>query len=437
MKQKIRQARPIFVTSIFCAALLAAGTVHAQSADLPQLVAEALTHHPNIAVSRAEEEVAKSQLQEVKAGYLPQIDVQYQIGRENTDSPAINDQKLTTSQGRLTLSQLLFDGFATWHQIQAQEAQVTAAAGRVYETAEDTALSVAEAYTNLRREYKRRAILEQNLQAHRDILVKIQAGAKAGVATKGDVAQARVRLDLAQIRLTNVQEQIDQAIAALARELGRAESDIAPMQADLFVDFGLEMQSILAMAELQNPTLTVLEAEIIAADKTYQAQKGRFSPQVNLELSGSQGKDTGGLTGDDTRSSAMAVARWNLFRGGADQARVKTAQERKKAAQNRLLDTKRQIKQQVETNWAELASAKERYRFYQSQEMANKQVLDVYMTQYELGQRSLLDVLDGQRELSGAQENQIIEDFNIKLRIFRLLALQGRLISAITGHDNL
>ena len=67
---------------ITCTAMvvMALQSITPSSADsLSQLVAEALTHHPNIAVSRAEEEVAKSQLKEVKSGYLPPIDLQYQI----------------------------------------------------------------------------------------------------------------------------------------------------------------------------------------------------------------------------------------------------------------------------------------------------------------------------------------------------------------------
>jgi adhesin transport system outer membrane protein len=76
-------------------------------------------------------------------------------------------------------------------------------------------------------------------------------------------------------------------------------------------------------------------------------------------------------------------------------------------------------------------AAAARDRSYIEQVAANEKVVDVYMDQFTVGRRTLLDVLDAQNGLFSSRANDLDAVYAGKFAVFRLLALEGKMLEAL------
>ena len=70
-------------------------------------------------------------------------------------------------------------------------------------------------------------------------------------------------------------------------------------------------------------------------------------------------------------------------------------------------------------------------RQFAQQAVANARVVQSYRDQFELGRRTLLDVLDAQNEDFVTRSNTINSEYLEMLAMYRLLALQGDLLASL------
>jgi adhesin transport system outer membrane protein len=85
----------------------------------------------------------------------------------------------------------------------------------------------------------------------------------------------------------------------------------------------------------------------------------------------------------------------------------------------------------VRTSWAALNAARGRRVALQNQVAATAKVRDAYSKQFDLGQRTLLDLLDIQNELFTTRSQLVTEDSTVKFGVFRTLATMGVLLQTM------
>ena len=98
----------------------------------------------------------------------------------------------------VVVRQILFDGFASIHDIWRQSARVNAAAFRVRERTELIALDAAEAYVDVVRYLRLVSLSEQNVVSHEKIFANVNTRFSGGRAGEGDLEQARERVENAR-----------------------------------------------------------------------------------------------------------------------------------------------------------------------------------------------------------------------------------------------
>jgi adhesin transport system outer membrane protein len=97
------------------------------------------------------------------------------------------------NQQSVVVRQLLFDGFASIHDIWRQSARVNASAFRVRERTELIALDAAEANVDVVRYLRLVGLAEQNVATHEKIFSNVNSRFSGGRAGEGDLEQARER----------------------------------------------------------------------------------------------------------------------------------------------------------------------------------------------------------------------------------------------------
>jgi outer membrane protein, adhesin transport system len=406
----------------------------ALSVSLKEAMATGIATNPEYGEVAANRRATDEELKQGRALYKPSIDARAETGAEYTDSDregADDDSEtLWRKLASVTLTQMLFDGWETKYEVERQKARVTSAANRVRETAELTGLSIVESYLEVLRQRQLLVIARENVQDHMSILDQIAEGVNAGRSTQADNEQANARLAAARAGEAATREALRNAEANYRREVG---DDAGQLQlpeipyGNLSPDVNAEVQKALAYS----PTLQIFAADIEVAYAEAQGTKSTFYPQLDLELNGTAGDDLDGIEGNSNSAHALLVANWNLYRGGADQARAREFVHRHQQAKESRARAGREVENDVRTTWASMVSAGERAREFASQADANTEVVKAYRDQFNLDRRTLLDVLDAQNELFVSRSNTINAEFLEMFAVYRLLALKGSLLPVL------
>jgi len=397
---------------------------------LQDAVAKGVLTHPFYGVVANDSLATREELAQARALYKPSVDLLAESGWERTDSPTINDENLWRNRASLTLTQLLFDGQGTISEINRQKARVESTAHRVGEVAEFIGLDVVEAYLEVLRQRDLLAISRANVEDHIKILETIRTGAQAGTVTEGDVSQALARQAQARATASSTEQALREAEALFIQKVGDMPGSMAfPEIPRDRLPAGVE--DAVRQAVTQSPTLAVYESDIKVAQAEFEGSGSTLYPTVELQANATVGNDLDGIEGDDNRQSVLAVMRWNLYRGGGDQARQREFMHRHAVSKERRADAARQVEKDVRDTWAGMLAAAERAQQFLEQANANEKVVNVYLDQFSLDRRTLLDVLDSQNELFVSRSSHVNALYTEMFAVFRVLALKGELLNTL------
>lgn len=393
-------------------------------------VSKAIRTNPEYGFIANDRNATKEELGQAKALYLPSIDMRAESGWERTDTENIDNENLWRNRASLTLTQMLFDGFATKSEVARQTHRVESTAGRVAEVAEFIGLDAIEAYLEVLRQRDLLAISRANVDDHVKILGTIQTGATAGTVTEGDVQQANARLAQARATMVSTEQALREAEGLFIQKVGEMPADMA------FPDIPRDklpasLEDAVRDAITNSPTLAVFEADVKVAKEEYNASGSTLYPQVDLVANANAGNDLDGVEGSENRQSILAVVNWNLYRGGADHARQREFMYRHaKAKENRGVAARR-VEKDMRDTWAGMVASGARAKEFLDQATANEKVVNIYMDQFSLDRRTLLDVLDSQNELFVSRSSHVNALYTEMFAVFRVLALQGKLLPSL------
>lgn len=422
---------------------LGAGSVNAEDSrdetnvTLGQAVQVGISTNPEYGTVAANRRATDEELAQGRSLYLPSVDLRGDTGFEHTDDPGTrggldpdDEENLYRYEIGLTLTQLLFDGFESYYEVERQKARVQSAADRVRETEELVGLAIVESYLEVLRQRQLLFIARQNVQEHIDIMSLIESGVTGGRSTQADLAQIQARLAQARATEANTLQSLRNAEAAYRREVGQAPGDLrlptVPFN-QLAGDVEAEVEQALAMS----PTLDIFASDIEVAYAESEQTKSTFYPQLDFQLNTRQGDDLGGVEGRDTSASALVVLNWNLYRGGQDTARAREFIHRHQQSKEERTEAARTLENDVRQTWASMIASGERAKQFSKQADANVQVVNAYKDQFNINRRTLLDVLDAQNELFVSRSNTIDAEFVEMIGAYRLLALKGKLLPAL------
>lgn len=422
----------ICAVSAFSLLLSSAAYAAGEDGDLTLIdaVSKGVLKNPEYAVVANDSLATKEELSQARALYLPSIDFRGESGWERTGTPAIDDENMWRNRASLTLTQLLFDGWGAKSEVDRQKARVESTSHRVGEAAEFIGLDIVEAYLEVLRQRDLLAISRANVDDHLRILNTIETGAQAGTVTQGDVQQANARLAQARATTASTDQSLREAEALFIQKTGDVPGDMAFPEIPRG-RLSASVEDSIRRAVTNSPTLNIFESDIDVAAAEYQASGSTLYPRLDLEANASVGEDLSGVEGNQNSQSVLAVMKWNLWRGGADKARQREFMYRHAVAKERRAEVARQVEKDVRDTWAGMTAAAERAKQFQAQAVANEKVVGIYLDQFSLDRRTLLDVLDSQNELFVSRSSHVNALYTELFAVFRVLALQGDMLSVL------
>lgn len=371
----------------------------AGATTLRDAVTTAVTTNPEVLESAANRRARDQELRRSQGAFLPKLDIGAEFGAERIDRPnsqlrSQNDIWRASKQVNVTVRQLLFDGFGSVNEIYRQSARVDGAALRVLERSEATALDAVEAYVDVLRHIAILAEARRNVGKHQQIFSDVQQRFSGGETGTADLSQARERVAATKIVVADIKKSLMEATAKYRRVVGHEPVKLQPARPASLP--AKTSESIVAMAVGRNSQVQAALADVDAAKFEYESTDSPFFPRLSLEGRAAVGDDISGVEGRNNDYTAKLIMSWNLFNGGIDTARKREYGERLGEAQIRVDRIRRETKEAVERSWASVVTVAERIQAIQSQVAANRDVVDGYRQEFNIGQRSLLDVLNAE-----------------------------------------
>lgn len=420
---------------VWSATVLAPEHVLAQSGSftIVDAIKQATQTNPGVGEASANRRATEAEMRQVQGTLLPQVRLQAKTGRlrfnqqDVVPPPAGNNTWLKSNEASVAVRQLLFDGLTTINEIWRQAARVDAAASRVRERTELIALDAAEAYIDVVRYTHLIARANENIAEHRRILANVQARFEGGRAGEGDLEQVRERVEAAIAIRAQFLQNLDEARAQFRRAIGIEPHNLRVPQR--LRGLPATKDSSLAVALRHNPTIQAGQADRDAARHGFNATAGAFVPNVAFEANASRGRNQGTVLGDQTNASAFVVATWDIFRGGQDAWRRAEMAERYQEQTMRHARLQREAFELIDKAWAARTITSERIAALQRQIAADIRVIAAYQKEYELGQRSLIDLLNAQNQLFNAKVQLESTRGAAVFGDYQLLAAMGHLLT--------
>jgi adhesin transport system outer membrane protein len=417
---------------LFCAvagAILASGSAVAQS--LSEAVDQTIKTNPDVLIDANRRLSVDEAVNQAKGGYRPKIDLAAGIGREwseNTSTRPGSDW-LTRRESSLTLTQMLYDGFGTKSEVERHTARVQSAAHKVAGTSEEIGLRAVETYLEVVRRQELRNLTADNLAAHERVFEQIKLRSDSGVGRKADLEQAQARLSLAQANMASAEANLREANIQYQRVVGEMPSGTdRPAQPE---GVPVSEDDAVSSALVNHPLVRSAEADIEATKAQTRAAESLLRPRVDLELGTSWNDNLDGVDYKNNDAYAMLRFRYNLYRGGTDQARVAERRVQTVEATEVLNKTRRQVEESTRLSWNSLLTSGDRLPKLKAHAEATEQTRDAYAKQFNIGQRTLLDLLDSENELYTARSNHIDGQYVEIFARYRLLADMGMLLQSL------
>jgi adhesin transport system outer membrane protein len=434
--RRCRPARRLKATLLSSAVFLAMA-LPAQATGLKEAVELSLATNPDLGIVAANREAVNEELRQARGLYLPQVDLAAGIGRERTEDRAVradpnNGEGLTLTRQELSLSlqQRIFDGFESDSTVAREKARLRSASMRVAENAEFLALDVIGVYLNVIRQRELVRLAETNLAVHMEILDNLRERQRGGAGSRADVVQTEARSARARATLTQTLEDLRVAETDYTRVVGQVPDDLTPPAFPVDV-LPLSLDEAVAQTQTNNPTTKIFEADVRAADAEVSLSESPFYPAVTLEAISEYNDNRDGIESYEWNNQIMLRLRWNLYRGGIDRAARQESLARLMESKNRRLQSQLNAEQEMRQSWYALEANQQRVDDLADSVRFNTETRDAYREQFNVAQRTLLDVLDAENELFVSSGQLVTAQTNELLASYRILAVSGALLNTL------
>lgn len=419
------------------AGMVGVGLPSAASAmSLEEAIEIAIETNPEVAAASGNRRAIGQELRQARSFYLPQLSVSAEAGpaRINDSSTRATggDEYVTGSREvyQATLRQRLFDGFETDSQVARDKARLRSAAFSVYDTAEFLALDVANQYLEVQRQRELLEIARDNVAVHEEILGLVRDRLDRGAGSTADVSQTQARLFQARSTVTERQRELRDALARFQRLVGQPPGELQEVAA---LDDALPAneRAALQVAVDNNPNIRARQADVEAAEARIGVAESDLYPDVNLEAQSIYRDDTDSIQSYEREHRLMLQFEWTLFAGGRNVASRNEAIERASQARAERMTTMREVREELRRSWNALRETRRRVREQRQVVEANRETRNAYRDQFQVGQRTLLDVLDAENELFTARGQLATARVNRKFATYRIVALTGNLMPTL------
>lgn len=401
--------------SLFITISLVGLSATGQAENLLQVYQKAKESNPDLRKSLAERNQAFEKINESRSPLLPQLG----LGANFTYNSGYRDNRDTENNqlgANLKLTQTIFD-MSKWQQLDMQE-KTAGIADVTYQTNQQKLiLDTATAYFDVLRAIDLLDYIEAQKKAVYRQLDQTTQRFNVGLVAITDVQNARANYDSVLAQEVSSRNQLENSLEKLRQVSGIYYSQLAALNiAHFSTQTPARVEKLLKDAETRN--LSLLSARLsqdLARENIRYEQSGHL-PTLGLEAStgvsntqyhGSANqqiwnRNAPSYTGQNSVGLTLSVP---LYTGGRTNSRVEQAQYGYISASEQLESTYRNVIQIVRSSYNNVISSISSIKAYQQLVVSAQSSLDAMEAGYQVGTRTIVDVLNATTTLFQAKQN--------------------------------
>ena len=410
--------------------VLLAGPATAQS--LSDALVKAYQTNPQLNAERARQRGTDENVPQALAGYRPQVVATLGAGlqavRDLLPDNTVQGATLKPWTIGVTVTQVLFNGFKTANSVRVAEFQVQSGREALRNVGQGVLLDAVTAYMNVIANEALLQAQQTNVAVLREILGTTRRRLDAGDVTPTDLAQAEARLSrgLADLNAADVALAISKA--TYTQVIGEAPSHLlAASPVDRLSPGGL--MEATEVASKEHPAVVAAGFDVDVAQTTIKVAESSLLPTVTAQASASRSKQSDSTLGTFGTDQASVIGQINvpIYDGGT--AASQTRQAKEIASQSRLVleQVRNQARTAVASAWVTNEGTKVALTAAQSEVRAADVALQGVRREAAGGQRTTIDVLNAQQDLTNARSRQIQAQHDRVIASYTLLSAVGRL----------
>ncbi len=419
--------------------ILSSAPAHAES--LIDAFADAYRYNPQLDAQRATLRATDEEVNQAYGTMRPTVTLNADVGRQRTEVeiPAALARQTTSQNGTtsprgysIQVVQPLFRGFQTINAVNETEASVRAGRELLRNVEQEVLLNVTQSYGNVVRDQAIVRLRENNLKVLQNELKATQDRFAVGEVTRTDVAQAQAKvanarseLDLAKANLQTSRSQYQQFVGHAPGTLvePRSESKLVPRS----------LEEAIGVSSHENPSVVAALYQEQAARFDIDKIRGELLPEAQLEGTFTERKEPSTTTNEQETASIVGRVRVPIYEGGIIYSRVRQAKQTHLARLQAIEQQRAAAQQQVVAAWSQLTAARAQITSDKAQIEANKTALNGVREEEKVGQRTVLDVLNAQLELTTSEVQFESTKRNLLVGAYSVISAMGRLNVAEVG----
>ena len=414
-----------------------AQTAMAQSApiSLQEAVRVAVSSNPQIAQAQYNKEAIQFERKQAQGLYAPRVDVEASAGVRHLDnttrrSLGIQNQELYPLEAFAKGEFIVADFGRRRGELLRQAARVDGASLRVVERSEFIALQVSRQYLDLLLQQRVVAASQDNVSFHQALVNDLGTGVQQGSISIADQQQAEERKQAAVVRQVEAEQALEEAKITLRRLTG-LDLDQVILPPTLAENLPGSVDEAVGIARVSNPRVREAEADVDAAHALADSAKGDMFPRIGVDVTGRIGEDVDGFRGATRDVQARAFLRWNVFDGGINKAKYQEMVRRSSESRYQLYQMVREAEEDVRSSYNALRTQTRVSDELATQSRVTDDLLLSYRSQFNVGRRSLLDVLDAQNTRYNVQVRLETARFSQMFARYQALAATNRLLTGL------
>lgn len=413
-------------------ALLGVASVDARAETVSEALARAYQSNPQLNAERARQRATDENVPQALAGYRPQIVASLSGGlqavRNLLPDNTIQGATLKPWVIGVTVTQTLFNGFKTANSVRVAELQVQSGREALRNVGQGVLLDAVTVYSNVLANQSLVEAQRSNVTFLKETLGITQKRLNAGDVTPTDTAQAEARLARGQADLNAAEVALAVSQAVYAQVIGAVPQRLSPAEpVDRLLPRGRD-ESV-AIALKTNPAVLAAGYDVDVASTVIKVAESSLYPTVTLQGSASRASQSDSTLGTyrTDQASVIGAVTAPIYDGGL--AAAQTRQSKELSAQSRLVLEQVRAQSRTAANgaWVSNEGAKTAVTAAESEVRAAGVALQGVQREAQGGQRTTVEVLNSQQDLTLAKARLIGAQRDRVIASYTLLAAVGKL----------
>ncbi|MGQ7844890.1 TolC family protein [Granulosicoccus sp. 3-233] len=392
---------------------LAAPTVDSaedpESISFQTLLHKAMANNPAIDVAEARIDQAIELSRQNGSYRFPQVEISSTLGPEYNDPAPNTESGRASTTGRnlkLSVTQLLFDGGSSRAEHERSQRLEGAAHAEARIEVEDLFLDVVTHYIDYWRYQYELMQAEQFVTTMDELVADLGAMYRGGAASKLEVDFARARLASAQgvqssatASLNNSLSELEYLVPGLRKFRAVSPEEFADIRLKPLADY-------IEQGAVSNSGFLTNRFSREATRLRVSAQKGRYLPSVDFELSGSMIDDEGGPSVQRDKFAAKLLINYTLYSGGERKGGVRRAEAQLRELEAERAQLERDVFRAIDQSYNSITSARLTLDAVLSEISANEDLQKLNRRNLELGSINIIELIDVEERLFNARSRK-------------------------------